>query len=195
MKHLVIYAHPNPQSFNHAILETVVNKLEGQGNEVVVRDLYALNFEPVLSGQDFAAFQAGNTPDDIKVEQDHVKWADVITFVYPIWWTGLPAILKGYIDRVFAYGFAYAVNEQGGYEKLLAGKKAVVFNTIGHPEGYYEEVGMIGAMKQTSDTGIFDFVGIETLEHKFFGAVPSVDDATRKQMLIDVEDIMEKLFS
>ncbi|MDX8364668.1 NAD(P)H-dependent oxidoreductase [Cytobacillus sp. Hm23] len=194
MKHLVIYAHPNPQSFNHAILETVVGRLEDQGNEVVVRDLYALNFEPVLSGNDFAAFQSGNTPNDIQTEQEHVKWADVITLIYPIWWTGLPAILKGYIDRVFAYGFAYAVNEQGGYEKLLAGKKAVVLNTIGHPEDYYEQIGMIGAMKQTTDNGIFDFVGIETLEHKFFGSVPSVDDNTRKQMLVDVEHIIARLF-
>ncbi|MEW9500277.1 NAD(P)H-dependent oxidoreductase [Jeotgalibacillus marinus] len=194
MKHLVIYAHPNPQSFNHAILEKVVQKLEDHGEEVIVRDLYALNFKPVLSGSDFTAFQSGHTPKDIQEEQEHVKQADVITFIYPIWWTGLPAILKGYIDRVFAYGFAYAVNEQGGYEKLLAGKKAVLFNTMGHPEDYYEEIGMIEAMKQTSDNGILDFVGIETMEHKFFGSVPSVDDAARKQMLVDVENIIATLF-
>ncbi|MDP5273597.1 NAD(P)H-dependent oxidoreductase [Chengkuizengella axinellae] len=194
MKHLVIYAHPNPQSFNNAIKEAVVNSLKNKGHEVEVRDLYALGFQPVLNGSDFETFQSGQMPSDIQAEQEHIKNADVITFIYPIWWTGLPAILKGYIDRVFAYGFAYSVDEQGGYVKHLTGKKGLIINTTGAPTEFYDQVGMTGSLKQTSDTGILDFVGIEAIHHQFFGAVPTVDDATRKGMLVEVEKLINEKF-
>lgn len=122
MKHVIVYAHPNTESFNHAILETVKKELEEKGHEVRVRDLYELNFNPVLGASDFISFSQGNTPADIKEEQEHISWADSITFIYPVWWAGLPAILKGYVDRVFSHGFAYAYGENG-IEKLLSGKK------------------------------------------------------------------------
>lgn len=98
------------------------SELEGKGHEVRVRDTYELNFNPVLGASDFISFSQGNTPEDIKEEQEHISWADSITFIYPVWWAGLPAILKGYVDRVFSHGFAYAYGENG-IEKLLSGKK------------------------------------------------------------------------
>ena len=188
------YAHPNPKSFNHAILETTVKTLESKGHEVSVRDLYELNFEPVLKGSDFEGFQSGNTPADIKTEQDFISKADVITMIYPIWWTGLPAILKGYIDRVLSYGFAYAYGEDGSIDKFLTGKKGMIINTQGTPNDIYDSIGMTDALKKTSDTGIFDFVGIETVDHFFFGSIPQVDDATRKDMLHKIEDKLLSLF-
>ena len=194
MNHLVLYAHPNPKSFNHAILETTVKTLESKGHEVSVRDLYELNFEPVLKGSDFEGFQSGNTPTDIKTEQDFISKADVITMIYPIWWTGLPAILKGYIDRVLSYGFAYAYGEDGSIDKFLTGKKGMIINTQGTPNDIYDSIGMTDALKKTSDTGIFDFVGIETVDHLFFGSIPQVDDATRKDMLHKIEDKLLSLF-
>ncbi len=72
MKHLVVYAHPYAESFNHAILETAVKALRQNGHEVVVRDLYALGFQPVLTPEDTAALRAGQTPQDIKAEQDYI---------------------------------------------------------------------------------------------------------------------------
>lgn len=159
MKHLVVYAHPNPESLNHSILETAVHALKKNGHEVVVRDLYALDFQPVLKPEDTAAMKAGNTPNDIKTEQEFITDADVITFIYPIWWTGLPAILKGYVDRVFAFGFAYSAGEEG-IIKLLKGKKGFIINTHGTPNEVYDKVGMTAGLKVTSDIGIFDFTGI-----------------------------------
>ncbi|OEH91362.1 NAD(P)H-dependent oxidoreductase [Bacillus solimangrovi] len=194
MKHLVLYAHPNPASFNHAILETTVKTLEGKGHEVVVRDLYDLNFAPVLNGSDFEAFQSGQIPADIKTEQDFVTDADVITMIYPVWWTGLPAILKGYIDRVFSYGFAYSYAEDGSINQLLKGKKGVIINTHGTPKDIYDSMGMTDALQKTSATGIFGFVGMEPLEYMAFGAVPLVDDATRKTMLTQIEDKLNSIF-
>lgn len=147
MKHVIVYAHPNTESFNHAILETVKSELEGKGHEVRVRDLYELNFNPVLGASDFISFSKGNTPEDIKEEQEHISWADSITFIYPVWWAGLPAILKGYVDRVFSHGFAYAYSENG-IEKLLSGKKGLLLSTMGNTKEAYTAGGMFDAMKK-----------------------------------------------
>lgn len=193
MKHLVVIAHPNPESFNHAILETTVHALKLKGHNVVVRDLYAIDFQPVLKPQDTAAMKAGQTPDDIKTEQEHIANADAITFIYPIWWTGMPAILKGYVDRVFSYGFAYAYGEQG-IDKLLKGKKSLIINTHGTPKEIYDQIGMTAGLKVTSDTGIFEFTGIEPVEHLLFGSVPSVGESGLKDILKQVEQTVALVF-
>lgn len=186
MKHLIVYAHPNPTSFNNGIKEQLEKTTKENGHEVVVRDLYELNFAPVLNSSDFEFFQKGEVAADIQKEQEYIKWADVITFVYPVWWTGLPAILKGYVDRVFSYGFAYAYVD-GVPTGLLAGKKALLFSTTGTPNEVYGPNGMHSSMKQTTDEGIFGFSGVEVIDHVFFGGVPTADEATLKGFLNEVE--------
>ncbi|MGG0184702.1 NAD(P)H-dependent oxidoreductase [Bacillus rhizoplanae] len=193
MKHLIVYAHPNPQSFNHAILETFQGQLQEKGHDVRVRDLYAINFNPVLAANDFISFSQGNTPADIKAEQEHITWADVITFIYPVWWTGLPAILKGYVERVFSQGFAFTYSPNG-VEKFLTGKKGVLLSTMGNSKENYDASGMFEAMKKTTDAGIFDFTGIEAVEHAFYTSVPSVDNETRTQYLEEVKELVNRLF-
>lgn len=189
MNHLLVYAHPNPASFNHAIHDTIAQTLEAQGHAVVVRDLYTLNFNPVLSGEDFAGLRSGTLPADIKAEQEHVAWADVISFVYPTWWVGMPAILKGYIDRVFSYGFAFSYGAEGPMG-LLKGKKAFLVSTGGNPEQWY--TAMQEALHHTAD-GNLKFCGIEVLAHKYLHSVPSVDDATRHGMLADVQALVQEV--
>ncbi|WP_291582819.1 NAD(P)H-dependent oxidoreductase [Clostridium sp. UBA6640] len=192
MKHLIIYAHPNPNSFCHAILQSVENVSKSKGHEVKIKDLYAINFNPTLQPSDFEAFGRGEVPSDIKCEQEEVTWADLITFIYPIWWASMPAILKGYIDRVFANGFAYKYDNNAPVG-LLEGKKALVFNTTGSPSDAYAENGMHDAMKQMVNDGIFKFCGIEPLYHTFFGAVPFVDDESRKEYLTKTETLIQNL--
>jgi NAD(P)H dehydrogenase (quinone) len=187
MKHLIVYCHPNPDSFNNAIVDAFIGSLKAKGHEVVVRDLYAMEFDPVLKAADFEAIREGHTPTDIKTEQEHVKWADAFTMVYPIWWTGLPALIKGYVDRVFSYGFAYAYGEDGNIRKLLAGKKGLIINTHGTPAEIYSKSGMYEGLTITSDTGIYEFCGIEPVGHLFFGSVPQIDDAARQEMLEEVK--------
>ncbi|MCX5857675.1 MAG: NAD(P)H-dependent oxidoreductase [Deltaproteobacteria bacterium] len=189
MKHLIIYSHPNPGSFCHAILEVVEETLALKKHDIVVRDLYALGFDPVLKAADFAEMQSGKTPADIKAEQDHIAWSDMMTIIHPVWWTGLPAMIKGYIDRVFSYGFAYSTDAKG-IVKLLTDKKVIIFNTQGTPEPLYEKSGMFVAMKKTSDMGIYEFCGVNVLAHQFFGAVPYVNDAARKGYLEKVRQIV-----
>ena len=132
MKHLIVYAHPYSESLNHSILDTTVNALKKNGHEVIVRDLYALDFQPVLKPEDTEAMKAGKTPDDIKTEQEFISEAEAITFIYPIWWTGLPAILKGYVDRVFHMGLLILLVKKV-IIKLLKGKKGFIINTHGTP--------------------------------------------------------------
>lgn len=194
MNHLIVYAHPFEDSFNHAILENAVAALESKGHSVVVRNLYALGFNPVLSPADFKALRSGQTPDDIATEQAFIKNADAITLIYPLWWTSMPAILKGYIDRVFAYGFAYQYTKEGMVEGLLSDKKALMITTHGTPNVYYDASGMTKSLKQTTDEGIFGFCGAKTLDHLFFGGISTSDEATRKEMLKTVQLTLKELF-
>jgi NAD(P)H dehydrogenase (quinone) len=182
MNHLVVFAHPNPKSFGKGILDTVVKASEEKGAAVKVRDLYELGFDPILKPSDFVAFKEGKVPEDIAAEQEIIRWADVITFIYPVWWTSLPAILKGYVDRVFSYGFAYEYID-GAPNGLLKGKKALLFSTTGTPDELYAANGMHASMKQTTDQGIFNFSGMEEVSHTFFGAVPYVSEEVRSDYL------------
>jgi NAD(P)H dehydrogenase (quinone) len=167
MKHLIIYAHPNSQSLNSHFKQTLSEYLCNSGQEVVVRDLYLLNFNPVLSLEDMDGQRMGKVANDVKQEQEFISWADHITFIYPIWWTGMPAIMKGYIDRVFSYGFAYRY-DQGVQKGLFTGKQTTVINTHGKSQAEYENIGMDKALLLTSDKGIFTYCGLEINQHFFF---------------------------
>lgn len=167
MKNLIIYAHPNSASLNHFFKQTVVESLLQSGQEVVVRDLNEISFNPVLSLEDMNGQRMGKVTDDVKTEQDFITWADQIIFIYPIWWTGMPAIMKGYIDRIFSYGFAYRY-DQGVQKGLLAGKQTVIINSHGKSNAEYETMGMDKALALTSDTGIFKYSGLEIKQHFYF---------------------------
>ncbi len=167
MKNLIIYAHPNSASLNHFFKQTVIESLEKKGEKVIVRDLNEINFNPVLSLEDMHGQRMGKVADEIKTEQDFITWADQLIFIYPIWWTGMPAIMKGFIDRVFSYGFAYRY-DQGVQKGLLTGKKAIIINSHGKSNAEYEAMGMDKALELTSDTGIFTYCGLEIQKHFYF---------------------------
>ncbi len=191
MKYLIIYAHPNPKSFNHAIKEKIETKLKSEGNEVETRDLYAFGFDPVLKGADLVAFKAGKTPEDIRKEQDYIRACETIIFIHPIWWFGQPAVLKGYIDRVFSYGFAYT-SDKNGLKGLFTDKRAVIINTTGGTEEDYRDNGFKDALAKTMDIGIFSLCGIKVTLHKFFHAVPAVSSDEREKMLRELDTISFK---
>lgn len=186
MRHLIIYAHPNENSLNHHLLNTVVETLQSRDQEVIVRDLYKIGFDPVFSLDDMQGQRLGKVSDDIKTEQEHISWAEQITFIYPIWWTGLPAMMKGYIDRVFSYGFAYRY-DQGIQKGLLKGKKTVIINTHGKSHEEYEKIGMDKALTLTSDNGIFIYSGLEIIRHLFFD---KADKASPENMEIWKDQII-----
>ncbi|MGE8381532.1 Glutathione-regulated potassium-efflux system ancillary protein KefF [compost metagenome] len=167
MKHLIIYAHPNQESLNGQFKQAIEKNLLQQKQDVIVRDLYILGFDPVLSLEDMTGQRKGIVNELIKNEQEYIKWADIVTFIYPIWWTGMPAIMKGYIDRVFSYGFAYRY-DQGIQKGLLTGKQAIILNTHGKSNEEYSTIGMDKALLLTSDKGIYTYCGFQVTEHFFF---------------------------
>jgi NAD(P)H dehydrogenase (quinone) len=193
MRYLIIYTHPNPQSFNHAILEAITDELAKNDRELQVRDLYKNGFNPVLGPEDLSGMQKGSVSQDVRTEQEYIKAADVIIFIYPLWWSGFPAMLKGYIDRVFTEGFAYRMTESG-IEGLLTEKKVLAVTTSGASRDDYEESGFFRSMSQVIDTGIFKFCGVDLLEHIFLFSVPYVTTAQRIGMLEDLrKTVREKL--
>ena len=167
MRHLIVFAHPNHESLNGSIKKMLVEHLLEKGHEVEVRDLYHMNFNPILSLNDINGQKKGQVASDVEQEQAFISWSDCITLIYPIWWTGLPAILKGYIDRVLSYGFAYRY-DQGVQKGLLIGKETVIINTHGKSRTEYETIGMDKALSLTSDRGIYTYCGLAVKQHFYF---------------------------
>lgn len=174
MKHLIIYAHPNPNSFNRAILDNVIKASEP--HSVIVRDLNDLEFNPTLSWQECLATFSGNYAEDVSQEHQYWQQADLITLIYPLWWMGFPAVLKGYLDRVLTYGFAYKNGENESIG-LLKGKKMQHFVTMGNTNEKYAQKGFLKSLNDTLGNGLFNFCGIENVQIHFLGGVgiPTTD--------------------
>ncbi len=194
MKHLVIYANPNDNSFNHSVLDNITQKYLSLGHQVTLRNLYKMNWNPILTTQDLETIHSGQMPADIAHEQELIKQADILTIIYPVWWTGMPAILKGYFDRVFAFGFAYGITDKG-IEGLLKGKKALLLSSTGQPKEVYEASGMYRAMNMTTDTGIFEFCGIEVISHIYFPSIQSVTDEVKNEYIQSIHEFLDNYFT
>jgi putative NADPH-quinone reductase len=115
MRVLLVYCHPLPESFCAALRDRVRATLEVGGHELVLLDLYAEGFNPVMGPEERRSYEDG-PPDDPQVmaHVGHLAWAEALIFVYPTWWYGLPAMLKGWLDRVWAPGVAFVLPRDGG---------------------------------------------------------------------------------
>lgn len=108
MNTLVVFCHPDPASFAAAVRDSVVQSLYAAGHQIRHRDLYAERFDPVLSAQERAAhFEDPTTKPEIAVHADDLRWCESLVLIYPTWWSGQPAMLKGWIDRVWIQGVAW----------------------------------------------------------------------------------------
>jgi len=181
MKINIIYSNHHSGNFNEVLLNTLTEKLSENGHEIVVRDLYKMDFNPVLKTSDFESISSGSTPPDILHEQDFVRWADLMIFIYPLWWGGMPAIMKGYIDRVFSWGFAYQSNGNGAYP-LLTGKRAIIMATMGQSRADYEK-GMFKAMNLVNVEGVFGFCGVDVTNQLYFSSIHNVNETEKKDYL------------
>lgn len=167
MKVLLVYAHPEPQSLNGSMRDFIVKRLSNAGHTVQVSDLYAMHWKATLDAEDFPqrdatqrfkpspdskrAYVEGKQSADVAAEQAKLLWADLVIFQFPMWWFSMPAILKGWFERVYAYGFAYGVGEHSDSrwgerygEGMLKGKRAMVVVTTGGWEEHYSERGING---------------------------------------------------
>ena len=166
---LIVHAHPEPASLTSALKDIAVETLRADGHAVQVSDLYAMKWKPLADAEDFTdprdpdrliyiaesknAYAAGTQSNDIAAEQDKLLWADAVLFSFPLWWYGMPAILKGWFDRVFAFGFAYGVGEHNAEhwgdrfgEGTLAGRRAMLIVPIGGHMPHYSDRGVNGSI-------------------------------------------------
>ena len=158
MKSLIIYAHPWDGSFNHSVLERVKSHLENKGNQVDVIDLNKDNFDPVMRVADLELFSKGEYAD--KLALDYVKRltvADELIFIFPIWWYGEPAILKGFYDKVFLKGHTYK-EEDRRLVGLLKTHKATILTTATIDEQVFSYLG--DPIQNVLAKGILKTVGI-----------------------------------
>lgn len=115
MKILVVYAHPVAESFGAALRDTVITTLTLRGHDVRLLDLYAMGFDPVMSGDERRGYNDGPPADPALTPHiEALRWADGLILVYPTWWNAMPAILKGWFDRVWAVDVAFGNASDGG---------------------------------------------------------------------------------
>ena len=133
MRVLIVYCHPNPESFTAAVRDVVRENAKGAGAEVRVLDLYADGFDPVLSRDELDAYE--RAPENAQPVQEHVdaiRWCDTLVFVYPTWWYAHPAMLKGWLDRVLLPGVAFDMPDGGDIRPTLTHiSRLGVFTTCG----------------------------------------------------------------
>ena len=178
-----IYAQQEPTSFNAALKDTALAALKEKGHEVELSDLYAMKFNPVLTEEDFTkrkkpdifkpfleainAVKTGAFAPDILAEMEKVKWADLLIFQFPIYFTSMPAIMKGWIDRVLAPGFGFNPITNSAYETgLLKGKSAMIVTTTGASQEWYSEGGEHGDLNKHLESVthcVFEYMGMQAL--------------------------------
>ena len=198
MKVFVVYWHPEPQSFNAAMFHAALKALTDAGHEVRSSDLEAMRFDPVSSRKNFTtikdpeyfkpqieemhASQNDGFSPEIETEIGNIEWCDLMIWQFPLWWFGLPATLKGWVDRVFAMGRTYGGGRiyQSG---VFQGKRALLSLTTGGPEDAYRKGafnGDIAGILRPIHRGILQFVGFEVLAPQIvYGPVRLTDEDRR----------------
>ncbi|MFD2328245.1 NAD(P)H-dependent oxidoreductase [Cohnella sp. GCM10020058] len=174
MKLLVIYVHPNHRSLNYAFLQEIVRGSEENAaiEEVEILDLYAEGFDPVLVFNEEKRRRDMHADPELERHREQIKRADKLVFVYPIWWGRPPAMLLGYIDRMFASGFAYKDNGKLLPEGLLKGKTAVCVSTMKGPAGYML-LWLYNAHKTLMRKALLRYVGFGKVKFFEFGSMES----------------------
>lgn len=178
MKVLCVLAHPRRMSFTRALLDRFAEGLVESGHEYEIADLYRENFDPCYSEEDFDNYRGeGPLPDEIRREQARAAGADALALFFPVWWWSFPAILKGWIDRVFRHDFAVQYID-GAPVGLLAQRKAVLICPAAADRAAFRKYGYHSALQRQVDAGILGYCGIADVETFIFPDVDS-DPAAR----------------
>jgi NAD(P)H dehydrogenase (quinone) len=181
-KILVVYSHPREKSLNHALKDAVVLGLTESGAEVRVQDLYGEKFDPLL----YDVKENDNDPVTMKM-QENVAWADGYIFITPLWWANVPAMLKGYFDRVYTEGFAFEYNQAGMPVGLLENKKALLMGTCDTPPPVARLAGTVLGFKSVVK-GVLKLCGIKDSTFKLFGSVLKSTPPKREKWLKQAQE-------
>lgn len=221
MNVLLIYAHPEPQSLNGSLKDFAVRRLHAAGHQVQVSDLHAMRWKAVLDRSDrhegpadapFSpsldskrAYQNGTQSADIADEQAKLRWADAVILQFPLWWFSMPAILKGWVDRVYAYGFAYGVGEHSDSrwgdrygEGNLAGKRAMLLVTTGGWDSHYAARGINGPIDDVLfpiQHGVLHYPGFDVLPPFVVYRSSRMDESRYAQICSQLGERLDELFT
>jgi NAD(P)H dehydrogenase (quinone) len=205
MNVFIVYAHPEPKSFDHALKERAFQVLTREGHAVEVSDLYAMRFKAQVDAGDFTepldpmhfnlraeqkhAADNGTFSPDILAEQRKLLWCDMLLLQFPLWWYSVPAILKGWFDRVLAYGVAY------GQGRNLAGRRAMLVLTTGGPARPFTAAKQrtISDMLDTIQRGTLYFCGLEVLPPFAIYGAADTDMEKQEQLLIQYTQLLRAL--
>jgi NAD(P)H dehydrogenase (quinone) len=183
-KILIVSAHPDPRSLNSELTTFAADHLRQAGHEVRLSDLYAMKWKPTVDADDYPdhtpdhrlhvmaaserATLEGRLSPDVAAEQEKILWSDAVVLQFPMWWFSAPAILKGWIDRVFTSGFAYGPQVPPPYaESALTGRRALLSVTLGARETSFSDRGIHGRLTDVLHPlqhGLFWFTGMTPLE-------------------------------
>lgn len=211
MNILYVYAHPQENSLNASIMHHGVDSLRKLGAEVKLSDLYAMHFKAIADAADFGirkeaqpdqyffaqemALEKNRLAPDIKKEMDKLAWADHIVFQFPLWWFSVPAIMKGWFDRVLVKGFSYDAGKV--FEKgLLKGKTASFTVTTQSPDSAYTEKGVQGATLNQlllHITQTLRFVGVEVIDPFVYYAAFNLTSGQEAFLMRDYDAYLEKI--
>lgn len=187
MNHAIIVAHPRHESFTLTMARAYAAEVEAAGDRTVMRDLYRMEFDPCLHASELADHEGFAPRADVAAERLTLKEIDVFVLVYPLWFNAAPAMLKGYVDRVFGMGFGYSPHSDGGNHPLLSGRRLVSFSSSGAPQHWVEATGAWSAMVHHFDDHLSAMTGMELIgHHNIGGIVPGIRPDVVERHLAEV---------
>lgn len=190
IRHAVVLAHPDEDSFNAAVAATYCETVRENGQDVVLRDLYRQGFDPVLKKSERPGRPDFHMSPDVQSEVDLLKGCDVFTFIYPIWFGMPPAMTKGYVDRVIGSGVtARQIQDRGG-RGLLSGAHLFCITTSGAAEAWLDEQGQMDAQRELSSRYLFRAFAMKSAETMHIGGI--VDGLKRRFVDQHLQDVRER---
>ena len=189
-KIVIINGHPNKESFNSALVQAYRNGALGQQAEIRVIPIGELQFNPNLQ---YGYQQRMELEPDLMQAWDSILWADHLVWIHPVWWGGLPAVTKGFVDRLFLPGMAYKYRPNSvWWDKLLSGKTAHIITTLDQPGWYYRLFFGRPSVNQLKKS-ILEFCGIKPVKVTYVGVIRNSTDAQRTKWLDKVRGIGRRL--
>lgn len=164
-RHVVVLAHPDPQSFNASIVRTYCETVDSCGQHADVRDLYGLAFDPLLKDAERPRAERHLPSPDVQAELEVIRGADIYTLVYPIWFAMPPAIMKGYIDRVLGAGVTAREIRDRASRGVLNGRHMLSIMTSGTREVWLDEQGQVEALRSLTSRYLLHAFQMKSCEH------------------------------
>ena len=187
MHHYIIFAHPSHKSFTFKVMNSFIEGLIKAEHTYELGDLYSMNFKSDMDIEQYERETSGDPlsllPADIAIEQKKVQGSDVLVFIYPVWWSDCPAILKGWFDRVWTYGYAYFYDKDDQRQSKVKPKKAIVLCTAGHTNEDLELTEIAQSMKFIMIKDRLNNVGICDVKMEILGGTTNASEEHLNQLL------------